>query len=277
MRNARIDDVGQYANADIRSTYEQEQSSIDSYSNTSLFYFTAESSLSSLEDYDEEAKVKASEARIMQALANLMDDINDLDSVCDVLIDENLSLDSSIIERCLWQDRSFSSTSMASNEEPAPSLGRWEEKDNKEKWEAPALSNVSTADLKPSVPYKYRPIDFYFQWRGTPNKEVSNCRSVGEQRRRNATVLTRTLVSSIVHRTGKRSRAGGNKFLIYLFQCLQRNINNNNPSWYKWQSRVTMNCIRFRSRGLKVVGTATETIELLRRCFYPRRDVIKWE
>jgi hypothetical protein len=73
----------------------------------------------------------------MQALANLMDDINDLDSVCDVLIDENLSLDSSIIERCHWQDRSFSSTSMASNEEPAPSLGRWEEKGKIEKWEAP--------------------------------------------------------------------------------------------------------------------------------------------
>jgi hypothetical protein len=144
----------------------------------------------------------------MQALANLMDDINDLDSVCDVLIDENLSLDSSIIERCHWQDRSFSSTSMASNEEPAPSLGRWEEKGKIEKWEAPTLSNVSTADLKPSVPYKYRPIDFYFQWRGTPTKKVSKCRSVGEQQRGNATVLTRTLESSIVHRTGKRSRAG---------------------------------------------------------------------
>jgi hypothetical protein len=72
---------------------------------------------------------------------------------------------------------------MTSNEEPAPSLGRWEENGKIEEWEAPALSNVSTTELKlkPSVPYKYRPIDFHFQWRGTPPKEVPKYRSVGEQ------------------------------------------------------------------------------------------------
>jgi hypothetical protein len=278
MRDTRINEVDQqYVNADIGSTYEQEQSSIDSYSSTSLFYFTAESSLSSLVDYDEEAKVKASEAQIMQALANLMDDFKDMDSICDALIDCSLSLDVSFNERCFWNDKSFSSTSMASKEEPAPSLGRWGKKGNTDIRGAPALSDVSTTELKLSVPYKYRPIESYFQWRGTPTKKVPNCHSFGEQQRENATVLTKTLVTSIIHRTGKRSQARGNMFPIYLFQSLQRNIKHNNPPWYKWQSRVTKICIRFRSQGLKVVGTAIKTIELLRRCIYPRRDVIKWE
>jgi hypothetical protein len=35
----------------------------------SLYYFMAESSMSSLEDYVDDAKVRASEARILQALA----------------------------------------------------------------------------------------------------------------------------------------------------------------------------------------------------------------
>ena len=47
----------------------------------SLYYFMAESSMSSLEDYVDDAKVRASEARILQALATdySTDDIGDME------------------------------------------------------------------------------------------------------------------------------------------------------------------------------------------------------
>jgi hypothetical protein len=81
MGIAQIKLLDSYKTADIRT--EQEGRSIESSSSASLslYYFTAESLMSSLEDYVDDAKVRASEARILQSLATdySTDDIGDME------------------------------------------------------------------------------------------------------------------------------------------------------------------------------------------------------
>ena len=49
----------------------------------------------------------------------------------------------------------------------------------------------------------------------------------------------------------------------------------NVPDWWRQQAGITIR-ICYRLHGSIFHGQAVQTIELLRRCFYPRRDVIKW-
>jgi hypothetical protein len=92
MGKAQIKQLDSYKTADIRTKQEGRSIASSSSASLSLYYFTAESSMSSLEDYVDDAKVRASEARILQALATdySTDDIGDME--LELLLDTSLSI-----------------------------------------------------------------------------------------------------------------------------------------------------------------------------------------
>jgi hypothetical protein len=74
------------------------------------------------------------------------------------------------------------------------------------------------------------------------------------------------------HSGGKRDM-GWITHLVQLVRRLQK-YTNNNRYWNSLGVSTNFDC---GASGFKATGTAMESIELLRRCFYPRQDVIKWE
>ena len=246
----------------------QEQGSIESSSTVSLFYFTAESSLSSMEDYaDDATNVKDSEARILQALAadHAMDYLGDIEDL-EFLLDSSFDLDSSIVDRCFrFRSGSLSfSLPTTSIDESYFSLTTSEGNENKDERDASAFLGVP-----PPIPYRHKPIESYFRCNGK-TEEAPRCSTSTGQQNNECLVLTSA-------HTGSKSKKGGTLMaLITLVRRLQRYILNNNSPWYEDKLRAISIRTRLQSQSVNANGTAISKIELLRRCFYPRKDVIKW-
>jgi hypothetical protein len=272
MGIAQIKLLDSYKTADIRTEQEGRSIASSSSASLSLYYFTAESLMSSLEDYVDDAKVRASEARILQALATdySTDDIGDME--LELLLDTS-SLDSSYVDRYFRFDRSRSrSFSSTSSIESDLSLTQREKNDSKDEQNAMASTGVA-----PLVLHRYRPIESYFQCSGKPTEVAPQCFTFKEQQHNGSIVMisAQPCISENQY-TGKRRKAEGQIMdTLRLIRWFHRLQIMNNPFYNKQYSEASL-CLRRRVIGLCFIGTAMEKIELLRRCFYPRRDVIKW-
>jgi hypothetical protein len=137
---------------------------------------------------------------------------------------------------------------------------------------------MASIGVAPLVLHRYRPIESYFRCSGKPSEVAPQCFTSKEQQNNESMVMipAQPCISKNQY-TGERRKAEGQIMdtllrLIRWFQCLQIM---NNPFYNKQYSEASL-CLRQRFIGLCFIGTAMEKIELLRRCFYPRRDVIKW-
>jgi hypothetical protein len=250
--------------------------SLKSPSGKSLHYFTADSSLSSLEslDYEEEQhQFMAAEARILAALENMNEgEVEDMD----ILLEMSLASSSSLIDRCFDFDRTYlcSSPSKTSHGDNQTSLNMRFDCDNH------ASPNETTEIFGLLVPYKFRPIESYFRRTSKPTKEaLKPPSSLVAQQGTNGNAGDISLIQPCISEQqymGERRKAKGHLMdTFWLIRCFQQLQNMNNPFYEKQYSEASL-CFSRRFLGLRFIGTAMEKIELLRRCFYPRRDVIKW-
>jgi hypothetical protein len=170
----------------------------------------------------------------------------------------DMSLDSSLIDRCLGGATNSSSSSMISPNKDSSVMFKNNEEDIRV---TPSnASNDVLSGVCPPKTYKHRPIESYF------------CPLLNTSSKVPPTAKPLRIHMRQQHSGGKRDM-GWITHLVQLVRRLQKYTNNNRY----WNSLGVSTNFNRRACGIKATGTAMESIELLRRCFYPRQDVIKWK
>jgi hypothetical protein len=119
----------------------------------------------------------------------------------------------------------------------------------------------------PTLQYKYRPINLYFE-----RKSTTKTQTIGTS---TETIQSKTVAARIANKKGsKRPYLGVTRQVISGLLDIQREMEEHKKTWKMPQlSESVRNCVQ----KMQQIGKAIQQITLLRRCFFPRRDVIKWE
>lgn len=243
--------------------YERENTS----SAGSLHYFTPNSSLLSTTSQDdaEQTRVQAAEARIIAAL-NAMDkdDFQDMDFLLD------MSLDSTLLCEYIGATTSGLSLSIASNN-TFDSINNDEGDFSYNEQESTSIT--TSLELKPPETYKFRSIDTFFRPVRKQINTADDCSVIDEQQGK---IIPSVVAVQCIKVRKRRRQSKMIAHPILSEHCPRRYGKHNNSSGDKQRSYATI-CFHNQFQSVSTIGTAIETIELLRRCFYPRREVIKWE
>jgi hypothetical protein len=121
--------------------------------------------------------------------------------------------------------------------------------------------------VHPTLCFKYKPINTYFERKSTHEKTTSN---------HGMTMKLHTVVASVeLRRATKRQclQLAVTKQSLSSMISQQTALESISQTW-KRLKRVTIH-IGNRLYKMQCIGRAIQQVALLRRCFYPRRDVIK--
>ena len=116
--------------------------------------------------------------------------------------------------------------------------------------------------------FRYKPINLLFERKST----TKTTPTIGEH---TEMIQYPTVVANVTNKMrSKKIYLGVTRQTIARLIALQQEMVEHKKSWKMPQlTKCMRNCVQRIQR----IGKAVQQITLLRRCFYPRRDVIKWQ